>query len=311
MSLISLVVPCYNESGNIDEFVNEVGQMWQKSGLKDDYEIVFIDDGSKDNTVLKIYRQNKKNKRVKLVKLSRNFGKESAVSAGLKYIKGDAGIIVDADLQYPIEKIPEFIEKWKAGAKHVVGLRDEKKTDNTLEKLGSKIFNKLINLVGEQKFDSKALDFRLIDRQVIDEFNHFKERQRMVRGLLDWLGYDPVYIKYSEKERLRGVSGFDFKKRLNLALNTLLNYSVKPLQFVGVLGFVVTFLSLILMIFVASDLLMDRKLFYFSGSFMLATFNTFMNGIVLMCLGLVAYYIGGIKNEVLNRPVFVVDEFLE
>lgn len=310
MKKVSLVVPAFNEQDNIDNFVISIDKLWREALSKNfDYEILFVDDGSSDKTASKIIDCAKKNKYVKLVKLTRNFGKEAAVTAGFKFASGDAVIIVDADLQYPIDKIPEFISKWQKGSLHVVGLRDKKNTNDTIEKLGSRLFNKVINFLAEQKFDSRALDFRLLDRQVVDDFNKLGEKQRMVRGLLDWLGYQPDFVEYTEQNRNAGVSNFSFRKRVRLAINTIINHSTLPLKLIAMLGFVITLLSLFVGAFILFDLISNRHLFGFSGSFIFANINLFLNGLVLICLGLVGFYIGAIKNEVIDRPLFVVEKF--
>lgn len=310
MKLVSFIVPAYNEEKNISNFVKEFESMWQVFHPENvDYEIVFVDDGSRDGTYKIALQENQKNPKVHILKLSRNFGKEAAVSAGFKYVKGDAAMVVDADLQYPIEDIPKFITAWENGYKHVVGLRNEKNTKDNIEKLGSKMFNKLINLLSEQKFNPKALDFRLVDRQIIDEFNKLQENQRIVRGLLDWLGFSPYYINYQEKSRVAGEASYSFKKRVNLAMNTILNHSTTPLKLISVLGVIIILISLIAGGFILADLINDRKLFGFSGTFIFANINLFMNGVLVTCLGLVSYYIGGIRTESIDRPVFIADEY--
>lgn len=308
MKKISLIVPCYNEVENIDIFYKEAFEVLD---TLENYqiEILCIDDGSTDGTDVKIQLLAEKDERVKFLILGRNFGKEIAVSAGLSKTDADAIIIVDSDLQYPLEKIPEFIQKWEEGFKVVCGLRDKKKTSNIIEKLGSKYFYTLMNYMSEVKINPRALDFRLIDRDVINKFNQFTERGRIVRTLIDWLGYETAYVNYTEKPRLHGTASFNFLKRLNLALDAITSNSLMPLKLVGLLGFFITFLSSCL----GSWFLYDRYVrevpqFYLSGTYLVGVMNMFLVGIVLIALGLVAYYIGIIKREAINRPLYTIQK---
>ena len=306
MKKISLIVPCYNEAENILEFYSQITALWAKELAVYDYEFVFVNDGSQDTTPKILSELKKQDTLITFVDFARNFGKEIAVTAGLDICKGDCAIIVDADLQYPIEKIPEFILAWEAGAKHVIGLRDTKNTTNLIEVWGSKLFHKLMSIMSEQgKHNPAALDFRLVDREVIDNFKQIHEQDRIVRGLLDWLGFNPTYILYQEKERNAGVSHFNFKKRMNLALNSFVSHSLFPLRMIAILGFFITLLSGLLGVYI----IISRWAFHqnnYSGPFMLGVLNTFLIGIVLVCLGLVAFYIGSIKREVLKRPLYII-----
>jgi len=300
---ISIIVPCYNEEENIRLFYSELLTVWKS--ITADYELIFVNDGSADKTVLNILSIKKGDSNVKIIDLTRNFGKEVAVTAGLNLCTGDAAVIVDADLQYPLDSIPDFISAWSSGSKHVVGLRDNKNTKNVVEKIGSKVFNSLMKLGSEIKTNSRALDFRLLDRAVIDNFNYFTERGRIVRTLLDWLGYEPVYIPYKEQERYAGKTAYTLEKRIELALNAFVSHSTLPLKIVGMLGVLITTSSLILGVFIIVDNIFSFGL-VFSGTFMLGTLNTFLIGLVLSSLGLISYYIGSIKKEVLSRPLYVL-----
>jgi len=306
MKTISLIVPCYNEASNILDFYNQICELWSKKVTKYHYEIVFINDGSSDETAKKILECKAKDLRVVFIDFARNFGKEAAVTAGLIHCTGDAAIILDADLQYPIEKIPEFIKMWEAGSQHVIGLRDTKHTNNAVEVLGSKLFHFMMGVMLEQgRHNPAALDFRLIDREVVENFKLMQEQDRIVRGLLDWIGFEPVYIPYTEKARNAGVSHFNFSKRFNLALNSFVSHSLLPLRFIAFLGVTITFFSTIMgMYILIYQYILGNKIF--SGPFMLGVLNTFLIGIVIMCLGLVAFYIGSIKREVLRRPIYII-----
>lgn len=306
MKKITLIVPCFNEKDNIDLFYNEAFQVLETlQNYKT--EILFIDDGSSDGTDIKIQILAEKDKRVRFLIFGRNFGKEIAVSAGIHNTDADAIIIVDSDLQYPLEKIPEFIHQWENGFKVVCGIRDEKKTTNFIEKIGSKYFYKIMNAVSEVTINPRALDFRLLDREVIDKFNIFTEKGRIVRSLIDWLGYESAEVHYVEKARVNGQASFSFIKRLNLALNAITSNSLLPLKLVGLVGvFISIFASFLIFWFLYDRYIREVPEYFLSGTYLVGAMNMFFVGIILIALGLVAYYIGGIKEESLNRPLYSI-----
>ena len=317
MKKISLIVPCFNEVENIDIFADEAFTVLNT--LKNYHtEILFIDDGSSDDTDVKIqilaekeeYRENEnenEKSRVKFLILGRNAGKELAVSAGLHNNDADAVIMVDADLQYPLEKIPEFVQKWEEGHKLVCGLRDKKQTNNWVEKMGSKYFYKLMSAISDVPINPRALDFRLLDREIINKFNTFSENGRIVRTLIDWLGYTPAYVQYQEKERQYGEASYSFLKRVNLALSAITSNSEAPLKIVGLLGIFITFFaSLLIFWFLYDRWFLEVPQYALSGTYLVGAMNMWLVGVILMALGLVAYYIGVIKKEVLNRPLYSI-----
>jgi dolichol-phosphate mannosyltransferase len=307
---ISLIIPCYNESENIEFCYDALIDLWQDKNLKKyELEIIYIDDGSHDDTLEKMYKLAKKDNRVKVLEFSRNFGKEIATTAGKSFCSGDCCITLDVDLQYPVEKIPEFVEKWEKGADVVVGIRDKKKTNNLIEKIGSYWFYKILNLISQVEVLPGALDFRLLDRKVIDEFNKLTERGRMTRALIDWLGFKREYVHYTENHRLNGTSTYSFFKRITLTLYTFVAHSLLPLRLAGYLGVIITFVSGFIGFFaLINQYILDTPLenFIFSGPFLVGILSVFLNGIVLSCLGLVALYIASIHTEVNNRPLFIV-----
>jgi polyisoprenyl-phosphate glycosyltransferase len=305
---ISLIIPCYNEEQNIVEAYTHITTFWKTLKYDIDYEMVFIDDGSSDSTCQKVLQIARQDSKVKLLQFSRNFGKEIATTAGIQNCTGDACIMYDADLQYPIEKLPDFIEKWLAGADVVVGVRDKKKTNNLVEKFGSYMFYKLANMMAEVEIEAGALDFRLIDRVVIEEFNRLTERGRMTRALIDWLGFKREYISYVENERFAGEASYSFGKRVKLALSTFLSTSLFPLKFAGYLGIVISSITFPLGIILAINkyLLADLFRWNTSGATQVGVLTAFLIGINLMCMGLVALYIANIHIEVTNRPLYVV-----
>jgi dolichol-phosphate mannosyltransferase len=307
--IVSLIIPSYNEEENISYCYQEISKFWKKNIKDYNYELVFVDDGSYDNSILEIEKIIAKDKKVKLLEFAKNFGKEIAVTAGINHCQGDSCIVVDADLQYPIETIPEFIKKWEEGFEVVIGVRDKKQTSNFIEKTGSSLFYKIMETVSETRVIPGALDFRLIDRTVIQEFNRFTERNRITRALIDWIGFKQSFVFYKEKSRQHGTASYSFFKRLNLALHAFVSHSMIPLKLAGYLGIFITTTSGLTGLFSLFNQFVINKDQYnltFSGPFLLGLLNLFLIGIVLICLGLISLYIGSIHIEVTNRPLYIL-----
>jgi dolichol-phosphate mannosyltransferase len=305
--LISVVVPTYNEEKNIPLVHEKVKEVLEKLPNYD-WEFIFVDDGSKDNSVKVMENLANSHNNVRYIEFSRNFGKEMATSAGINNAKGEAAILIDADLQHPAELIPEFIAKWEAGADMVIGLRKKNKGEGLIKKFGSYFFYKIMNLIGETKIIPRATDFRLIDRKVIKAFNSFSEHNRITRGLLDWLGFKTDFVEFSANERRNGNASYSTLKLLKLSTSTFIGHSLFPLKFAGYLGIIIILLAgpLGLFIFIEKYIVDDPFGFNFSGTATLAVILLFLVGIILACLGLIALYIGNIQKEVRNRPTYVI-----
>ncbi len=300
---VSIIVPIYNEEKNIPIFYEEILKIINK--IRYDYELIFINDGSNDDSFKELKNISQKDVHIKIIDFSRNFGKEIAVTAGINNCTGVACIILDADLQHPVEKIPEFIDKWEKGAEVVVGVREKNKGEGLVKKLGSFFFYKIIGLISDMEITSRATDFRLVDRMVIDEFNKFSERNRMTRGLIDWLGFRREYIYFEANERKFGKPSYNFWKLVRLAFNSMVSLSFFPLKLAGYLGIIITITSSILGIFMFVTNYLTGS-FNFSGPAILAVIILFLIGIVLVCLGFIALYIANIHGEVCNRPMYVI-----
>ena len=306
--LISIIIPAYNESANIPLIYKKIEEVFLHMRNSYEHEIIFVDDGSTDNSVEVLEKLASQDNKVKYLEFSRNFGKEIATSAGLHYASGDAAIMIDADLQHPAELIPEFIKKWENGADVVIGIRTKNKGEGLIKKVGSWGFYKLINLISETKTIPQATDFRLIDKKVITEFNRLTEKTRITRGLIDWLGFKKDFIYFTANERQNGKATYNNIKLAKLALSAVISQSLFPLRFSGYLGLVISFFSGILglFIFIEKYILNDSLNMHFSGPAILAVIILFLVGIILSCLGLIALYIGNIQKEVANRPMYIV-----
>lgn len=307
MNSISIIIPVYNEEENIPLVYAEIKKVWENLKEKYDYEIIFVDDGSKDKSLQVIEALNAQDEKVKYIQFSRNFGKEVATSAGINNAKGEAAILLDADLQHPPELIPEFLKKWEVGTDIVIGIRNKNKSDGFIKKIGSFFFYKIINLISDTQIIPQSTDFRLLDKTVIQEFNKLTERNRITRGLIDWLGFKRDYIYFDANERSGGEAGYSTFKLTKLAFSTITAHSFFPLKLAGYLGIIIVLFSapLGLLIFIDKYILEGPWGLSISGSAILATIILFLIGIVLVCLGLMALYIASIQSEVINRPLYV------
>jgi dolichol-phosphate mannosyltransferase len=305
MKKISIIVPVYNEASSIHRLF-DVLQNVLKS-LPYTVEYVFVNDGSTDTSDV-LLTALATDSSVKYIELSRNFGKEVATSAGIAYAQGDALVIIDADLQHPPEIIPTFVRAWEEGADVVVGVRRRRKGEGFIRRLSSRGFTRIMNSISNAQTPQGATDFRLIDRRVADVFRTMQEHNRLTRSLIDWLGFKRVSISFDAREREDGVARYSYYKLFSVAFSAIVAHSRLPLYFAGYLGVGITCFAGLLGVFVIIEqiILGDPFQLVVSGTAMLAIMILFLNGIVLMCLGLVALYIGTIHEETAKRPLWVV-----
>jgi len=305
-TLISIIIPCYNEAEGLAALYAALVQATKDS--PEQFEFIFVDDGSKDGTADLVRELTRKSAHVRLIELTRNFGKEIAVTAGIHAARGDAAITIDADLQHPPSLIPELIAAWRAGAEIVVGVRRTGAGHApVLKRAGSALFYRLINAISDVEIRARATDYRLIDRVVIDEFNRFTERGRITRGLIDWLGFRRAYVNFTPAKRYAGTAAYTYYSLINLALASFVSMSLFPLKVAGYVGFIITALSgpLGLFILVEKYMMGDPLGLNFSGPAILAVILLFLVGIILIALGLISLYIAVIHIEVTNRPLYV------
>lgn len=307
--LLSIIIPIHNEAEGIENFL-EKSVLPVLDKLDYNYELILVNDGSTDGTLKILQDFAKKYPKTKVLSFSRNFGKEPALSAGLKYAKGDAAITMDADGQQPPKLIPDFIKKWEQGAEIVTGVRDHYTKHGLIPRLGSKLFYALLRLFGNKSTVPGSTDFRLIDRVVIDEFNKLSEHNRITRGLIDWLGFKQEYIKYVYGVRTAGKPSYNLKKLFNLALDSFVSMSTTPLIIFGYLGVLITFASVILGLFciINQYILGDPLGLYWDGAVQLAIFITFLIGLLMISQSVTALYISHIHAETQGRPLYIVDE---
>lgn len=308
--MFSIVVPVHNESEGIKNFLDKELFPELEKIKKYRHEVIFVDDGSTDNSLEIIQSYAKKQKNIRVIALSRNFGKEPALSAGLAEASGDAVITIDADGQQPPRLIPDFIKKWEDGADIVTGVRDHYTKHGLIQKIGSKLFYWLLRRMGNKYTVPGSTDFRLMDRAVVDEFNRLSEHNRITRGLIDWLGFKQEYIKYTYGARLAGKPSYGMKKLFKLAIDSFVSMSTTPLVVLGYLGLIITFLSGILGLFVIIQqyVLGDPLGLYWNGAVQMAIFITFLIGIVLISQAITALYISHIHAETQSRPLYIINK---
>lgn len=303
---LSVVVPAYNEQDNIQSILEQLHKVLDKFIS---FEIIFVNDGSRDKTLDELHKAAKKDQTIRIISFSRNFGKELATSAGIHYAKGDAIIMVDADGQFPPELIPEFVKKWRDGAQVVTGVRVSNQKEGFIKRYGSKLFYTLMSSLAGAKLTAGATDFRLIDRAVQQEFFRFSERSRMTRGLIDWVGFKEDFIEFHARERMAGEASYKVSKLIKLALNSFVSLSLAPLYFSGWAGIIITPLAFLIGLFIGIEqfALDDPLNLNITGTAMLGVLILFFMGILLISQGLIALYISHIHTETQNRPLYIID----
>ena len=301
--VIALVVPARNESENLRAFLDLVNQTTEKLSAYH-WQYIFIDDGSSDNTWGLIEELAQTDPRVKGVSLSRNFGKEIALTAGLE-LAGDVAalIFIDADLQHPPQVIADLVKQWENGYQIVATNRETIRYSIT-RKMGARFFYFMLNRFSDLKVQPKGTDFRLLDREVLKVLKTFEERTRFFRGLIDWMGFKKTFITFAAPDRANGQSTFKLGNLVQMAVNSFTTFSLLPLRVTGWLGLTVVSLSLTVLFYMIITQFFFAQVFTPLAYFVV--FNTLLFGVVLAALGLIALYIGHIHTEVIRRPLYIV-----
>ena len=303
---VSVVISAYNEGESVNELHKELGKVMKDLPLKD-CELIFVDDGSKDDTYAKCQKLQEKDKHVKIVHLRRNFGHEVAMTAGMDYAKGDAVVFMDADLQHPPVYIKEMVKYWQEGTDIVLTKRVENQATSKFYDMCAALFYKVLNFLSDTKIPAKTPDFRLIDRSYIDFLKKFSEHDRLFRGLLSWaMPNDNVkVIDFVAPDRFAGVSKYNFGKSLALALNSIVQFSTKPLRLSIYLGLLTAFISGILGLYVIVEhFVLNRPT---PGYATIMTTIIFIGSVQLIVMGIIGEYIGKIHMEVKNRPLYIAE----
>lgn len=303
-TMLSVVVPMFNEADNIAGFMRAVCPILES--VTPQWEIICVDDGSRDQTSQAVRDYHTQDARIKLVRLSRNFGKEAALTAGLFHASGQAVIPMDADLQDPPQLIPELVAKWREGFKMVLATRRFRKGDGWFKRQSALLFYRLIRRLSNVKIPKNTGDFRLMDREVVDAIKQLRERTRFMKGILSWVGYPTAQVFYDRPERAHGSSKFNFFRLWRLALDGVFSFSTVPLQIWTYIGATISLLSFVYAMYLIVRTLVSGVDVPGYASIMVAVL--FMGGIQLISMGILGEYIGRIYRETKQRPIYLVDE---
>ena len=300
---ISILIPVYNESGNLQLLYDRI--VASVKLISEHYEIVFINDGSTDDSMAKILSFSQQSNKVFYINLSRNFGHQIAVSAGLEYCNANCTVIIDADLQDPPEILPEMYSKYKEGFDVVYAKRNNRKGETWFKKGSAKLFYRILNKLTVFEIPIDTGDFRLIDRRVVSELNKMKEHNKFLRGQIAWIGLKQTYVECERDSRNDGKSGYSVSKMFRLAIDAITGFSDKPLLYVSRLGFLISIFSFIVILFaIFSHFFLKQTI---TGWTSLIISVTFIGGIQLLSIGVIGEYISRINVNVKRRPLYIVD----
>ncbi len=301
---LSVVVPCYNEEQVIEETYGRLDAVVR--AITPDYELIFVDDGSKDRTAIILKSICDRHGHVRVIRLARNFGQQNALAAGLAAATGDAAVIIDADLQDPPEVIADFVAKWREGYAVVVGQRLERPKETLFKRVSAYLFYRLMNRLSEVPLHLDAGDFRLLDRKVLDTLNEMPERYRLLRGMISWVGLSQAAVPYKRAPRFAGSTKYSLSKMVGLALDGLFSFSTVPLRamsFIGLATFVLALggIGYAIVLRLATNQWVPGWTAMFVAQLLLGSLN-------MLGLGLLGEYVGRIYGEAKQRPLFVVAE---
>ena len=305
-SFISLVVPVYNESEVLSTFYDRATRTL--AGMEGfDYEIVFVDDGSRDDSYQQLSKYAESDPRVRVLKFSRNFGHQIAITAGLDYARGDCVVVIDADLQDPPEVIKVMTAKWREGFDVVYGVRSEREGEGAMKLITASAFYRVLDRLTSIKIPADVGDFRLMSRRAVDQLNKLREKDRFVRGLVSWIGFNQTGIVYSRDKRYAGETKYPYHKMIKFAFDGITSFSSAPLKLATWSGYGASLLAFLYLISVFVQKLLGYTV---QGWATIMVALLFMGGVQLVCIGILGEYLGRIFNEVKPRPMYVVEESL-
>jgi glycosyltransferase involved in cell wall biosynthesis len=302
----AIVIPCYNEEGNLHETHQRVSRSFSQAGVA--YEIVYVDDGSRDSTPALLRDLQATDPHVRVIYLSRNFGHQFAVTAGLAHARGDAVVIMDADLQDPPEVAIEMVRRWEEGYEVVYGIRTDREGETRFKLLTASLFYRLIRWLSDTEIPLDTGDFRLLDRKVVDAIVAMPERDRFLRGMVSWAGYRQIGVAYRRAARFAGETKYPLGKMVRFALDGILSFSIKPLRLSTLMGFMSAGLALVAILYALGMRLFTQR--WVTGWTALMIAILFLGGAQLISLGIIGEYIGRLYGEAKRRPLYLVRETL-
>lgn len=303
--LISIIIPMYFEEDVVDECYKRLTTVASSNNLH--YELIFVNDGSKDRTPELLEAIAVKDQNAKVVNLSRNFGHQIAVSAGIDKAKGDAVVIIDADLQDPPELIPQMINLWRDGYDVVYGKRKRRNGESFFKLVTAKMFYRVLNSMSSVSIPMDTGDFRLMDRKVIEVLKKMPEQNRFLRGMASWVGFRQIALEYERSERFAGETKYPLKKMLKLAADGILSFSSKPIKLIEYSGIVTLFIAFIAVIYLSISLIFDLRYVNLEWILILAII-VFIGGVQLLSIGIVGEYISRIYDESKGRPLYIINK---
>ena len=303
--LISIIVPMYFEEAVAEECYNRLTTVAKENNLN--YELIFVNDGSTDKTLDILEELATRDCHVKVISFSRNFGHQIAVTAGIDKARGDAAVIIDADLQDPPEIIPQMINLWKEGNDVVYGKRKARDGESSFKLITAKLFYRFLGKMSSVKIPMDTGDFRLIDRKVIEAFKNMPEHNRFLRGMCSWIGFKQVALEYDRKERFAGETKYPLKKMIKFALDGIFSLSSKPLKLIEYLGSLTILVSLLIFAYLLIGSSLGLRGSY-SNSTLILTTVTLIGGLQILSIGLVGEYIARIYDESKGRPLYIIDK---
>ena len=301
--LVSVVVPCFNESDGIVQFHHRLSAALSRSSVY--AEVIYVNDGSEDDTIDVIESLRSKDDRVGIVDLSRNFGKESALTAGIDHARGDAVIVIDADLQDPPECIPDMLDAWRNGFDVVAMKRGDRSTDTLFKRLSARWFYRVLASLSDVRIPENVGDFRLLSRRAVDAVKAMPERNRYMKGIFAWVGFRTIEIEYKRDPRFVGTSKWPFFKLLGLALDGITSFSIAPLRLASMAGAFVAVCALLYGVFILVKTLIFGD--SVAGFPTMVVMISFLGGAQLMAIGLLGEYVGRLLIESKRRPLYLVD----
>ncbi len=305
--LLSLVVPVFNEEESIDLFLDTVIPLLENASLR--FELVFINDGSRDDTFARLFDRGLRDRRIRIVNLSRNFGKEAALTAGIDHAKGDILIPMDIDLQDPPDLIQPFIARWREGYDIVYGVRTARLTDTRAKRMSADWFYRVFNSMSPVRIPPNVGDFRLVDRRAVEVLRQLPERNRFMKGLFAWVGFNSIGVPYERPQRAAGMTKFNFWRLWNFALDGVVSFSTAPLRAWFYVGVVIAAIAVLYALFIVTRVLIFGIDTPGYASLLIAVL--LMGAIQLLSLGIIGEYLGRLFLEVKGRPIYVVEGVYE
>jgi polyisoprenyl-phosphate glycosyltransferase len=303
-NLISLIVPVYNEAQVINAFYDRASSALA-SLYGFEYEIIFVDDGSHDNSYQQLVTLTCRDPRVRVIKFSRNFGHQIAITAGIDYARGECVVVIDADLQDPPEVIGSMIEKWREGFDVVYAIREEREGESMAKLLTASVFYRLLRRVAKIHVPANVGDFRLMSRRAVHELKQLREKDRFVRGLVSWIGFRQTGVKYHRDKRYAGETKYPYSKMFKFAMDGIASFSTMPLKMATWLGYASSLLAFMYLVSVFVQKFLGVTV---QGFATIMVAMMFLGGVQLICLGILGEYVGRLFNEVKPRPMYIIEE---